>query len=192
MPTSQGPSALHDGDTLPEGLPVPEDDGGADHLAGLELPSLLLESSLGEVNVRDFDVIYIYPRSGRPGVPLLHAGVVRLPGPARRAGLARRQRGGAVDAVARRPARVRGAERDAVPDHLRSGAAARNGAPAADVRDRGPDALPATHARGRGRSDREGLLSRLSTRRQRGRRARLAALAMKLVTYDDGSVARVD
>src|SRR5436190_2375281 len=64
-------AAPHDVYTLPAGLPVPEDDGGADHLVGLELPSLVLESSLGDVNVRDFDVIYIYPQSGRPGVPLL-------------------------------------------------------------------------------------------------------------------------
>jgi peroxiredoxin len=57
--------------TLPEGLPVPEDDGAADHLLGLLLPDLELESSQGTVNVRDFDVIYVYPRSGRPGVPSL-------------------------------------------------------------------------------------------------------------------------
>ena len=57
--------------SLPPDLPVPEDDGGADHLAGLELPDLELESSQGRVNVRDFDVVYVYPRSGRPGVPLL-------------------------------------------------------------------------------------------------------------------------
>jgi peroxiredoxin len=57
--------------TLPPGLPVPEDDGAADHLLGLELPDLELESSHGVVNVRDFDVIYVYPRSGRPGVPML-------------------------------------------------------------------------------------------------------------------------
>src|SRR6185437_1597357 len=57
--------------TLPPDLPVPEDDGAADHLVGLELPDLTLESSQGEVNVGHFDVIYIYPRSGRPGVPLL-------------------------------------------------------------------------------------------------------------------------
>jgi len=56
---------------LPPDLPVPEDDGAADHLVGLELPDLELESSQGRVNVRDFDVIYVYPRSGRPGVPLL-------------------------------------------------------------------------------------------------------------------------
>jgi peroxiredoxin len=57
--------------SLPPDLPVPEDDGAADHLAGLKLPDLELESSLGTVNVRDFDVLYVYPRSGRPGVPLL-------------------------------------------------------------------------------------------------------------------------
>ena len=61
----------HDVYTLPPNLPVPEDDGAADHLPGLELPDLELDSSQGRVNVRDFDVIYIYPRSGRPGVPLL-------------------------------------------------------------------------------------------------------------------------
>jgi peroxiredoxin len=57
--------------SLPPNLPVPEDDGAADHLVGLELPHLELESSEGVVDVRDFDVIYVYPRSGRPGVPML-------------------------------------------------------------------------------------------------------------------------
>jgi peroxiredoxin len=61
----------HDVYTLPSGLPVPEDDGAADDLVGLRLPDLALASSQGEVNVRDFDVVYVYPRSGRPGVPLL-------------------------------------------------------------------------------------------------------------------------
>jgi peroxiredoxin len=56
---------------LPANLPVPEDDGGADHLVGVEVPSLVLESSLGPVDVRDFDVVYVYPRSGKPGRPLL-------------------------------------------------------------------------------------------------------------------------
>jgi peroxiredoxin len=64
-------SSAHDPYALPDGLPVPEDDGAADHLPGLELPSLVLESSQGPVDVRDFEVIYVYPRSGRPGVPLL-------------------------------------------------------------------------------------------------------------------------
>jgi len=61
----------HDVYSLPPHLPVPEDDGGADHLVGLEVPNLVLASSSGDVNIRDFDVVYIYPRSGRPGVPLL-------------------------------------------------------------------------------------------------------------------------
>jgi peroxiredoxin len=57
--------------TLPPDLPVPADDGAADHLVGLDLPDLTLASSQGDVNVSSFDVIYIYPRSGRPGVPML-------------------------------------------------------------------------------------------------------------------------
>ncbi|HEY8030087.1 MAG TPA: peroxiredoxin [Gaiellaceae bacterium] len=57
--------------SLPPDLPVPEDDGAADHLLGLELPELVLESSQGPVDIRSFDVLYVYPRSGRPGVPLL-------------------------------------------------------------------------------------------------------------------------
>jgi peroxiredoxin len=56
----------HDPYTLPEGLPVPEDDGACDHLLGMRLPDLELESSQGGVNVRDFDVLYVYPRAGRP------------------------------------------------------------------------------------------------------------------------------
>jgi peroxiredoxin len=53
--------------TLPPDLPVPVDDGAADHLVGLDLPDLTLPSSRGAVNVRDFEVVYVYPRSGRPG-----------------------------------------------------------------------------------------------------------------------------
>ena len=61
----------HDVYSLPPNLPVPQDDGAADHLIDLELPHLELESSQGVVDVHDFDVLYVYPRSGRPGVPLL-------------------------------------------------------------------------------------------------------------------------
>ena len=53
--------------TLPPNLPVPEDDGAAAHLPGMEIPDFTLESSLGRVRLRDFDLIYIYPRTGRPG-----------------------------------------------------------------------------------------------------------------------------
>ena len=61
----------HDVYSLPPDLPVPEDDGAADHLLGLDFPDLELDSSAGTVNVHDLDVIYVYPRSGRPGVELL-------------------------------------------------------------------------------------------------------------------------
>jgi peroxiredoxin len=57
---------------LPANLPVPEDDGAADHLAGSGVPELRLQSTSGEqVNLaevaRDHLVAYVYPRTGRPG-----------------------------------------------------------------------------------------------------------------------------
>jgi len=62
---------VHDPYILPEGLPAPVDDGAADHLSGSPLPDLVLRSSWGAVNVREFDVLYVYPRTGRPGQPAL-------------------------------------------------------------------------------------------------------------------------
>jgi peroxiredoxin len=62
---------VHDPYVLPEGLPAPVDDGAADHLTGSAVPDLVLPSSLGAVNLRDFEVLYVYPRSGRPGRDLL-------------------------------------------------------------------------------------------------------------------------
>jgi peroxiredoxin len=60
---------------LPEGLPMPEDDGAADHLPGATVPSLELDSSVGPVDLADLcaerAVVYVYPRTGRPGVPML-------------------------------------------------------------------------------------------------------------------------
>jgi peroxiredoxin len=57
--------------TLPANLPVPEDDGAADHLPGAELPHVTLDSSLGPVDVASLDVLYVYPRTGMPGEPSL-------------------------------------------------------------------------------------------------------------------------
>jgi peroxiredoxin len=59
---------------LPADLPVPEDDGAADHLVGLSLPELRLPSTLdGPVDLaasgREQLVAYIYPRTGTPGQP---------------------------------------------------------------------------------------------------------------------------
>lgn len=50
---------------------MPLDDGAADHLPGLELPHLVLESSQGPVDVSSFSVLYVYPRTGKVGEPSL-------------------------------------------------------------------------------------------------------------------------
>jgi peroxiredoxin len=60
--------------TLPPDLPVPVDDGAADHLPGCELPSLELPTTGGQpVNLADAAhatlVVYLYPRTGRPDQP---------------------------------------------------------------------------------------------------------------------------
>jgi peroxiredoxin len=56
---------------LPPNLPEPEDDGAADHLPGARIPSLLLESSQGPVDLAELctelGVLYVYPRTGKPG-----------------------------------------------------------------------------------------------------------------------------
>ena len=60
---------------LPEGLPVPVDDGACDHLRGMELPGLSLASThggevdLGQATRQARTVLFFYPRSGRPDEP---------------------------------------------------------------------------------------------------------------------------
>jgi len=60
---------------LPPDLPVPEDDGAADHLPGSRLPRLALPSTLGNSldlmqSATGLFVAYVYPRTGVPGQPL--------------------------------------------------------------------------------------------------------------------------
>jgi len=66
--------SLHDPLNLPPDLPVPRDDGGARHLAGMRAPDLALAATDGgSVNLSRLPgrtVVYVYPRTGRPGVPL--------------------------------------------------------------------------------------------------------------------------
>jgi peroxiredoxin len=69
---------------LPASLPVPEDDGGADHLAGMALPEIRLPSTLGGSTAlaevaQERLVVYVYPRTGTPGEPL-PAGWNDIPG----------------------------------------------------------------------------------------------------------------
>jgi peroxiredoxin len=59
---------------LPPDLPVPEDDGAADHLTGLALPELQLPSTLNSpvdlaASGQERLVAYVYPRTGTPGQP---------------------------------------------------------------------------------------------------------------------------
>ena len=67
--------AVPDPYLLPSDLPVPVDDGAADHLEGAEIPALSLPSTAGhEIGLADAAretlVLYCYPRTGRPGEPL--------------------------------------------------------------------------------------------------------------------------
>jgi peroxiredoxin len=55
---------------LPDDLPVPEDDGAADHLAGADVPPIGLHATTGErITLGELDgrtVLFCYPRTGRP------------------------------------------------------------------------------------------------------------------------------
>jgi peroxiredoxin len=62
----------HNPQILPSDIPVPQDDGAAAHLNGMRLPDLALPATDGSnVNLSKLTgrtVIYIYPRTGVPGV----------------------------------------------------------------------------------------------------------------------------
>jgi peroxiredoxin/DNA-binding transcriptional MerR regulator len=69
------PSSATDLTQLPDGLPVPRDDGAAAHLAGLRLPPVMLPATDGSTVRLDAlgdgrTVLYVYPLTGRPGVDL--------------------------------------------------------------------------------------------------------------------------
>ena len=59
---------------LPVDLPIPQDDGAADHLVGMSLPVISLGTTAhGQFNLgqtRGRIVIYCYPMTGQPNVPL--------------------------------------------------------------------------------------------------------------------------
>jgi peroxiredoxin len=58
---------------LPPNIPAPQDDGAARHLTGSALPDIALPATSGApVNLSKLSgrvVVYIYPRTGVPGVP---------------------------------------------------------------------------------------------------------------------------
>ena len=59
---------------LPKDIPAPKDDGAAQHLPGRRVPDVALAATDGtHVNLAKLPrctVVYIYPRTGVPGVPL--------------------------------------------------------------------------------------------------------------------------
>ncbi|WP_332898147.1 peroxiredoxin [Haladaptatus sp. CMSO5] len=69
---------------LPDNLPVPEDDGAAVHLRGMELPELSLPATDGTtVSLHDLPprtVIYVYPLTGRPDTDVIPTGWEAVPG----------------------------------------------------------------------------------------------------------------
>lgn len=66
-------AVLHNPLVLPDGLPVPHDDGATRHLAGKALPAIGLPATNGatvDLSQRaGRTVVYIYPRTGEPGKP---------------------------------------------------------------------------------------------------------------------------
>jgi peroxiredoxin len=58
---------------LPADLPVPQDDGAAGHLTGLQMPDIALRATdgtrVGLASLTGRTVIYAYPKTGAPGVP---------------------------------------------------------------------------------------------------------------------------
>ena len=65
---------MHNPNILPSNIPAPQDDGAARHLAGMTLPDMALPATEGAaVNLSRLTgrtVVYIYPRTGVPGVDL--------------------------------------------------------------------------------------------------------------------------
>jgi peroxiredoxin len=68
---------------IPQGLPEPQDDGACDHLPGMQLPSVSLKSTAGDLenlSTREgTTVVYCYPLTGRPDQDL-PAGWDDIPG----------------------------------------------------------------------------------------------------------------
>jgi peroxiredoxin len=69
---------------VPEDLPVPVDDGACDHLVGMEVPSIELAATTGGyvdlARVPGRAVVFVYPRTGRPGEEPLVAEWDSIPG----------------------------------------------------------------------------------------------------------------
>lgn len=79
--------AVHDPIALPTRLPAPYHDDAADHLVDSPLPRVALPSTLGgterlDVVPKGYErrVVFVYPRTGRPGEPPLIQNWDAIPG----------------------------------------------------------------------------------------------------------------
>jgi len=75
MMSAREAAGAHDPTFLPSDITVPQDDGAAKHLAGATLPDLALPATSGPAvnlsKLKGRTVLYIYPRTGVPGVDAL-------------------------------------------------------------------------------------------------------------------------
>ena len=71
---SEAPGA-HNPNILPPNIPAPQDDGAARHLSSAKLPDLALpattDAGVNLAKLKGRTVVYIYPRTGVPGVDAL-------------------------------------------------------------------------------------------------------------------------
>lgn len=60
--------------SLPDNLPIPQDDGACGHLLGLSAPNITLKSSdeqnINLSTIKGWAVVYCYPRTGQPNKAL--------------------------------------------------------------------------------------------------------------------------
>jgi peroxiredoxin len=72
-PMTEAPGT-HNPNFLPPDIPAPQDDGAAKHLSSTKLPDLALPGTDGKAvnlsKLKGRTVVYIYPRTGVPGVDL--------------------------------------------------------------------------------------------------------------------------
>jgi len=75
---------MYDPTSLPDDLPVPEDDGAAAHLTGMRIPHVALPATNGKLidlaGVPGTVVVFAYPRTGQPGVDPLVPHWDEIPG----------------------------------------------------------------------------------------------------------------
>ena len=64
---------------LPEGLPIPTDDGSCNHLIGMSIPNIKLKATNGKlIELKNIDgrvVFYLYPMTGPSHIPFQKGGM---------------------------------------------------------------------------------------------------------------------